>query len=120
MQVQILFPNSTFGTVRYKLLRPVNILGFTIPTSFVSDGATVPRLFWIIFPPVGRYFLAAVLHDYLLSKGYPWMKANKLFLEALKIQGVSLWVCYLMYIAVVTYKGIYVCSRKVFRKKGHR
>lgn len=36
-----------------------------IPRGFVTDLASVPRLFWVAFPPCGKYTSAAVLHDYL-------------------------------------------------------
>ncbi len=36
-----------------------------IPRGFVTDFASVPRLFWTVFPPCGKYTSSAVLHDYL-------------------------------------------------------
>ena len=36
-----------------------------VEEGFVTDFASVPRLFWSIFPPFGRYTKAAVLHDRL-------------------------------------------------------
>jgi len=38
---------------------------FVVPRGFVTDLASVPRLFWTAFPPCGKYTTAAVLHDYL-------------------------------------------------------
>ena len=63
MKVEIILPTTTFGRVYYKLLEPLCLLGHKVPVGFTSDGATVPRILWALFPPVGRYFLAAVLHD---------------------------------------------------------
>lgn len=37
----------------------------TIPAGFKTDFASVPRIFWNIFPPVGRHTKAAVVHDFL-------------------------------------------------------
>ena len=37
----------------------------TVPAGFVTDFASVPRLFWSLFRPDGRYAYAAVIHDYL-------------------------------------------------------
>ena len=37
----------------------------TVPRGFVTDFASVPRLFWSIFPPIGRYGYAALFHDYV-------------------------------------------------------
>lgn len=40
----------------------------TVPTSFVTDGASVPRLLWPLYPPFGGdYDEAAVIHDYLYA-----------------------------------------------------
>jgi hypothetical protein len=36
-----------------------------VPTGFVTDFASVPRLFWTALPPDGDYTYAAILHDYL-------------------------------------------------------
>jgi len=39
-----------------------------IPTGFLSDGASIPRIFWNIFSPFGLYLKAALIHDFLYSK----------------------------------------------------
>lgn len=36
-----------------------------VEKGFVTDFASVPRIFWSIFPPFGKYTKAAVLHDRL-------------------------------------------------------
>jgi hypothetical protein len=36
-----------------------------VPTGFVSDLASIPRLFWSKLRPKGRYAYAAIVHDYL-------------------------------------------------------
>jgi hypothetical protein len=38
---------------------------FTVPRGFVTDLASIPRVFWVAFPPCGKYTPAAVVHDYL-------------------------------------------------------
>lgn len=37
----------------------------TIPAGFVTDFASVPRIFWSALRPDGQYAYAAVVHDYL-------------------------------------------------------
>ena len=39
--------------------------GITVPFGFVTDFASVPRLLWSLFPPIGRYGYAAVFHDFV-------------------------------------------------------
>lgn len=70
--------------------RVVTSLGVcTIPTGFHTDGASIPRVFWPIIGPHGRYFPAAILHDYLYSKASDHhfetsrKQADDLFLEAM-------------------------------------
>lgn len=36
-----------------------------VPTGFVTDFASIPRLFWVVLAPDDDYMLAAVVHDWL-------------------------------------------------------
>lgn len=41
----------------------------TIKKGFKTDGASIPRIFWIFYPPYrSEYFTACVIHDYLCDK----------------------------------------------------
>jgi len=37
----------------------------TVPKGFVTDFASIPRLFWSLLRPDGDYVYAAIIHDYL-------------------------------------------------------
>jgi len=50
-------PNPTEQSTR---LRPL-----TLPKGFVTDFASIPRVFWSVLPRDGDYVYAAVIHDYL-------------------------------------------------------
>lgn len=39
----------------------------TVPVGFVTDLASIPRVFWDVLPPFGNYTEAAVIHDFLYS-----------------------------------------------------
>lgn len=39
-----------------------------VDVGFITDFASVPQIFWNIFPPWGRYGKAAVLHDWNYTK----------------------------------------------------
>lgn len=39
-----------------------------VPSGFVTDFASVPRVLWNVLPPIGRYGEAAVVHDWLYQK----------------------------------------------------
>lgn len=58
------------------LWRPDEEDGVAVPAGFITDFASVPRVFWRLYPPVaGKYAPAAVLHDYLYAKGMRDRKA---------------------------------------------
>lgn len=56
-----------FALIHY--FRYISTCGtITVPTGFLTDGASVPKIFWNIFDPFGPFFPAALVHDYLYSK----------------------------------------------------
>ena len=75
-----------------------------IPEGFVTDFASTPKLFYSIFPPIGIYNKAAMVHDYLYSKECPEsisrLDADKYFLQAMTVLEVAKWKRNLMYFAV--------------------
>jgi Protein of unknown function (DUF1353) len=42
---------------------------FVVPAGFLTDFASVPRVLVWLFPRFGRYTMAAVLHDWLVTAG---------------------------------------------------
>ena len=65
-----------------------------VPNGFLTDGASVPRIFWSLFSPFGDYFGAALVHDYLYSTGnrkFSRRESDRIFLEAMEDAGVS-WI----------------------------
>lgn len=58
-----------------------------VPKNFITDGASVPRIFWAIFSPFGCYFSAAVVHDMLyspLNDEFTRSESDGIFLEAMQ------------------------------------
>jgi len=90
----------------WKLVEPITICiedgrCWTIPKGFRTDFASVPKIFWNILPPFGRYGKAALLHDYFYrTQIIPRKEADKIFLEAMLMMGVPAWKAYIMYWAV--------------------
>lgn len=75
-----------------------------VPDGFVTDFASVPRLFWPIFPPSGKWNRAAIIHDYLCdSKTCSRFLADAIFRECMRELGVPRWRRVLMYYAVRAY-----------------
>jgi len=60
-----------------------------VPKGFITDFATIPRIFWKILPPYDpRYGKAAVIHDFLYYTGIGDRRwADDEFLECMKILG---------------------------------
>lgn len=72
-----------------------------VPVGFITDFASVPRIFWFLISPIDKHGKAAVIHDYLYyTKIYSRKEADKIFLECLKVLGVTTWKQYTMYYAV--------------------
>ncbi len=74
-----------------------------VPVGFISDGASIPRIAQSLIggPWSGRYSESAVIHDYLYeTMPITKRKADRIFLDGMKILGVIWWRRNLMYLAV--------------------
>lgn len=74
----------------FRFLSTVGII--TVPAGFLTDGASVPRIFWNIFPPYGSYFRAAIIHDFLYScrnTKFNRLESDRIFLEAMTVLGIG-------------------------------
>jgi len=73
----------------------------SVPAGTVTDLASAPRLLWAIFPPHGRWAKAAIIHDYLYDQAIGRKAdADRTFLEAMTVLGVSRFTRTAMYWAV--------------------
>ena len=100
----------------------------TVKQGTPTDFASVPRLFWAIFPPYGRYTMAAVFHDELYrlrgripdedaAGGYRTLtrkECDKLFLAEMIVDGTKVIRALVMYRAVRWFGWI------AWRKAGRR
>lgn len=85
-----------------------------VPTGFITDFASVPRVFQSIIPAWGKYGKAAVIHDYLYQEHCipvsTWLYevlpritrkyADTIFYEAMLVSGTKHWKAKVMYWAV--------------------
>ena len=95
------FQNEIFlkplNETRWELAEPLEYKptvnsSMVVPAGFVTDFASVPRVFWSIIPPWGKYGRAAILHDYLYSAGdLPRKVCDKIFLQAMVDLEVVWW-----------------------------
>lgn len=62
-----------------------------VPALFVTDGASIPKMFHTVMGPFGSYFQAAVIHDYLYSEDnfhFDRFESDDIFNEAMFNSGV--------------------------------
>jgi len=84
-----------------------------IPKGFITNFASIPRLFWSIYPPLGygkgfNYAKSAMLHDFLYTSNaknsagqrYTRKEADEIFLESMLAVGVYRFNAYLFWICV--------------------
>ena len=92
---------EVYEDFEYYVGDPINNELITVPKGFKTDLASVPRLFWQIYPPDGKWTYAALVHDYLyFTQTRTRAEADRIFLEALKEIGVGWVTRRLMYTAV--------------------
>ena len=86
----------------------------TIPTGFVTDFASVPRVLWNVLPPTGSYGKAAVIHDWLYQMRVIFVddgsrttlryasraEADAVLLEGMRVLGVNTFTTWIIYAGV--------------------
>ena len=91
-----------------------------VPRGFVTDFASVPRVFWTFFPKHGEYTRAAIVHDYLYwqqqcSRG----QADELFDIVMEDSDVDTTSRYSIYAAVRVWGGTAWEDNSELRKQGY-
>lgn len=98
------------GGQKWKVAQPLRYRAkdgriFEVCAGFRTDGASVPRVLWALYPPVGGdYDEAAVLHDYLFQcaekLGLSFTQVNALMLEAMEAKGFRKTGRYTIYVGI--------------------
>ena len=107
----------------------VGVARIVVPQGYLTDGASVPRVFWSFFPPWGRYGQAAVLHDWLCEylgywDGDNWTRisrkeADNILNDAMKELGVSKATRVTMYTAVKLYTTLSGETEQTYSPRKH-
>lgn len=72
-----------------------------VPVGFVTNFASIPRIFWPLISPVDKHAKASVIHDFLYFYGlYSRRECDLIFKEALEVLSVKKWKIFCMYWAV--------------------
>lgn len=98
-----------------------------VPAGYLTDGASVPRLFWTVVSPQGRHGAAAIIHDYLceyltiydrsVPSSITRKEADEIFKEALVNTGISRPLVYAMFGAVSLYRLVFSVKGTQFSSK---
>lgn len=83
-----------------------------VPKGFKTNLASVPRLFWPLIGPFGKWTMAAIVHDYLYDKEcvnkFTRKEADLVFYEAMRYHHVNTITARVMYYMVRLFgKGSY-------------
>ncbi len=129
--VKHIAPRSWWRKTCWQLYQDLDTGHGIVPVGFETDGASVPRILWWLFNPMGIYAKAAVLHDYRLTefdshkgvKGYSILRkaADVEFRDYMIELGVGKWRAYPMFWAVRAFSlGVVLIERikSIFKKKG--
>jgi len=63
------------GRIRYQLINEFQQVPYLIPSGYITDGASIPRLFWRFIggPYSHPYIYPALVHDFRYEvHGHPW------------------------------------------------
>lgn len=85
------------------LLEDFTIHGVTVPKGFRFDGASAPRLFWSVIPPMRETTKASCVHDYLCRTAKSKedrRKADRLFFKMLREANLNIFRCLIGYLGV--------------------
>jgi len=76
-----------------------------VPEGTETDGASVPRFFWSLYPPfTGKYRKAVVVHDvYCQTRDTAWEAVHRMFFDAMLAAGVDQITAKTMYGAVYAF-----------------
>lgn len=92
----------------------------TVPEGFITDFASVPRIFWPIISPIDVHGKAAVVHDYCYYYAiYSKQQTDLIFYESLQVLKVAPWKAWCMYNGVRTGAGYAWRQHRRREKKEH-
>jgi len=92
-----------YRSFQYHIGSKYSLDSINIPAGFITDFASIPRIFRVILPQWGKYGKAAVVHDYLYQHHdtHNTRKfADQIFHDAMIVSGTKMWKVKIMYWAV--------------------
>jgi hypothetical protein len=103
-----------------RLVEPLYTPYGTVPSSFVTDGASIPWWAWSLIRtcPHGKALLPAIWHDWALMIGVSRAVADRQFYALMRGKGVSEWKAQIMCDAVRLYSAFKREERMVLSGPG--
>lgn len=79
---------------------------YTIPSGFITDGASIPRVLWSVFggPFCPKNMEASIQHDFLINIGVEGSQRDLQFYSTLVNNNTDKWKARLMYLGVVVWR----------------
>jgi hypothetical protein len=103
--IPVVYPDPLIRKYRLKYHLIIDVIGctFRVPARFPTDGASIPRIFWLTtgqpFSP--RFITAAIVHDYLYQYGHvERLIADTVFKQILLKHGVGEYQATKMFLAL--------------------
>jgi Protein of unknown function (DUF1353) len=91
------------------------------PTGFVTDLASIPRIFWSLLPPDGNYAYAAIVHDYLYwTQERPKEEADQILRFAMQDFKINNATIIAIYEAVHLFGGSAWRNNAVLKARGEK
>jgi len=108
IRVKFIPPVRWYMRAKWQLLQPYasHNQAVTVPTGFITDGASIPFFLRWGFSSTGKYFGAAIIHDYVLMTDGGWPKANDEFNKEMKALKVSVFRRRVIIAAVKIYSKV--------------
>ena len=106
--------------VRFRgMLEDGEVLSVEVPEGFVTDFASVPRVFWTIIPRDGLVSIPAVIHDFLYRTQVVSRKdADWVMLRVMKEVGVPGWKRWIIHRALRAFGALAWKAQGEARREG--
>lgn len=86
-----------------------------VPAMFITDFGSIPREFWNLLPPWGKYGPATIVHDYLyVYRPFTRDQADRILREAMVTLGVD------HITSEIIYKGVELFGQQAWDKDGEK
>lgn len=99
----------------------ISVANIRVPKGFVTDLASIPRIFWSLLPPTATYAYPAIIHDYLYwTQPCDRAEADRILKIAMRELKVSSSRVHVIYTAVRSVGWLAWSTNEAAKRKGER